>query len=315
MSYDIIDSVFDEDYEVPFEEECDHGDLIVCNDGSGYCRDCGMPFSAVSNIGTSGSNKDCPHSETYENSSGISLCSKCGSEVDILDTRPEWRFYGGNDNQSCKDPSRCHQPRKSSKNLDETFRKLKIQLPQAMRDAVEDKYYTVVSRQKQNRSTEKEALMAVCLFYVYREYGEKRSAEHVRKQFKNVSKKKMSKAFASYFAVYDEISFRPNDLLKWTLKQIGLYTRKGSEYNFEPHHSNVVAILSHLENTSKMLSRGTPQTVAAAAVYFYICLFPCVRETVGLTKSEFSRKVKMSDITISKLVKEMARLTGKEIRL
>lgn len=310
---DNYNDVWNEDIVHTANDVCEHTDLEIFKDGTGYCCDCGTPFISQNHIVNIQQN--CEHTEVYENDMGISLCGNCGKEVEVLSKQAEWRFYGGNDNQTSKDPSRCHQPKKSSKTLKETFRKSEIHLPQAMEEAVEEKYFTVVSRRKQNRSTEKDALVAVCLFYTYRDFGEKRSSEYVRKQFKNVSKKKMSKAFTNYFSVYEEVSFNPLDLLKWTLKQVGLFRKNGNNYDFEPHYTLIDRILKYLENTSKMLSRGTPQTIAAAATYFYILLFPCVRERVRLNKSEFSKKVGMSDITITKLVREMARITKRDIKM
>ena len=52
--------------------------------------------------------------------------------------------------------------------------------------------------------------------------------------------------------------------------------------------------------------RSTPQSVAAATIYFYLCLFPEYKEELGLSKAKFAEKAKLSDIIISKLCIEMA---------
>jgi hypothetical protein len=70
------------------------------------------------------------------------------------------------------------------------------------------------------------------------------------------------------------------------------------------HYKNIIKISRSIENSSRLLKRSSPQSVASAIIYFYLCLNPEYKAELGLTKNKFAELALLSDITVSKLVRE-----------
>ena len=81
------------------------------------------------------------------------------------------------------------------------------------------------------------------------------------------------------------------------------------------NYPSIFKIAKGLEGVDTCLNRSSPQSVASAIVYFYLCLFPKLKTELGLTKTKFAKDVKLSDITISKLVKKIAEIKGMKIEI
>jgi hypothetical protein len=50
-------------------------------------------------------------------------------------------------------------------------------------------------------------------------------------------------------------------------------------------------------------------------LYLYICITPGLKTGLGITKTKFAKDVKLSDITITKLVKKAAEIIGEQITM
>lgn len=239
---------------------------------------------------------DCKHERVFEED-GISLCQDCGFETSVLSFTPEWHYYGSSDNRNTKDPSRCHKAKGSTKGgIDKVFQDAKLELPEAIKQETAVRYQKIVNGETM-RGKGRKAVVAACLFYVLRNRGDHRTSEEVGRMF-GLTKSAMSNGLNEYHAVFEEdrvSHLKPTDLIR----RIMFLTGVGIE-----HYSNIVKLSKVLENTSVILNHSTVQSVASATVYLYLCVHPKLKERLGLTKAKFAEKAGLSDITITKLVKE-----------
>lgn len=243
--------------------------------------------------------ESCGHEDKYKDDNGLFICRKCGSEIDIPNFDPEWRFY--DNTEYSKDPSRCHRSRGVDCSISKDFEKHGISVPDSIKKEVEASYFRVVGEQTV-RGKCREGIIAACLFMAYQKRGEYRTSDFIRRKF-GLSKKNMSSGLTRYYEVFVEdrnINIKSEDLLIWLLTLTGV-DRK--------YYKNVLQISRYLENSSQLLKRSSPQSVAAAVIYFFLCLNPEYKSKLGLTKNKFAEKALLSDITITKLVNEACHIS------
>lgn len=273
-------------------EVCEHKDICKFPDGTGYCRDCSLEISDVYDC--------CSHKTVIEDDNGLTVCQQCGIEIEKLDFKPEWRWYYDSDNRSAKDPSRCQQGANNNKTttLDKIFQRKKIEVNDLIKKFIYIRYKKIIAHEKSNkRGKEAEAIICVCHMYVLRDFGEYRTPDHMRGLY-GLSRNNMSDGITIYLIVFPEErtkTTKPEDLIRWIMRRTGVDTE---------HYAKIIRLCRYFDNTSVSLKRSSPQSVASTYVYLYLCLNPEYKNSLGLTKSKFASKVGLSDITITKLVKE-----------
>jgi len=281
------------------EVVCTHEQREVFLDGSGYCVECGLSFDKEEDVKTADT-RTCQHINRYEDASGLYVCRDCKAEIDVMNFDQEWKYYS-DCGVASKDPSRCHKIKPSGKSIEKVFQELPFEVPQAIIVHVEKKYNKIIGDQT-IRGDRRKAIIAACLLFTYREFGQHRTSDFIKNMF-GLTKKKMSSGLISYYESFPEartLSEKPHDLLRWILSLAGIE---------ECHYRKTLYICKYVEESSVILKRASPQSVASAAVYFYLCINPVLKEKLGLTKNKFAEKVLLSDITVSKLLQEVTRIS------
>lgn len=257
--------------------------------------------------GDDSSDEECLHLALVEDS-GVRVCQDCGLTDEVLDFEPEWRNYGG------ESASRCCSVRGVAWSLEKDFIKWDISVSPALRTQTEHKYLQVMEMvrakkdKKSGRGRGRKAIIAACLLFVLRETGDCRTFDELKNMFK-LSKKNMFNGLTAYYERFktDRTQYvTPEDLIARVLVMTGID---------KTHYSDIVLIAKELHNTSRTLNRSKPLSVASATVYFWLCLNPSIKTKLGLTRRVFAEMTKLSDITIAKHVKEMARVAGCDIKL
>lgn len=289
--------------------DCDHEDIVSWADGRGYCTTCGVTFLDSTDIRSTIGN--CLHECIRKDESGT-VCTQCGQVLETLDFTQEWRYYGAADSRSARDPSRCSRGRGNIKGarVKKVFDTHNIVVSTAMLSIVEDKYIKILEfhGSKVLRGQGRKAIVANCLFHAYQENGEYRTAIYIRNMF-GLKQKNMSHGATKYYGAFPEdcvSHITPEKLLPWIMKLVGVDTS---------HYRRIVAITRYITAASKLVERSNPQSVAAAVIFFYLCLHPAYKAELGLTKSAFSKKANLSDITVTKLVREIASISSEGITM
>ncbi len=289
-------------------DKCAHSKTKLMIDvGGSYCVDCGKEFI------------ECDHLDVTKDDSGMDICANCGVEINDLDYSKEWRHFGVFDNKSNKDPSRCHKTKTKAKGISSAFNSESIEIPPALLGIVQFKYDHILRVTKSKvviegerkalivRGDKRKALIAACLFYSYKLIGEDRPSCYIREQL-GIKQKKMSEGVIEYLKTFPEdrnLEIRPKDLIKWLMRLTNVNVI---------HYRRIVALTEQLESASVILKRSTPQALAASAIYFYQILFPNCRSEALTTKNQFAEATYLSDMTIIKLIVEMGRVTGINIK-
>ena len=236
----------------------------------------------------------CTHTNVIE-SDGANVCLDCGLETDMLDTSPDWKYYN-NESSYMKDTSRCHSYKTNTRSIDSAVEEYK--LPESIKEQVEQKYKIIVNG-RTVRGKRRHSIIAACTFYCYRDIGENKPSSSIRELFK-LTKKDFSAGLNEYIRVFSECrtkQMKITDLIPCLMIKAGLGQK---------HKANILKLAQYLDNTSHLLNRSQPVSVASAIIYLYLCLNPEYKDSLNLTKTNFSALVKLSDITITKLAKECA---------
>jgi transcription initiation factor TFIIIB Brf1 subunit/transcription initiation factor TFIIB len=254
------------------------------------------------------SDPECDHEDFFEED-GRGICKRCGCEIESLDFQPEWRYYGSSDNRSYKDPSRCHRSRETTRGgIDKVFVDAGLgSLQQAIKKKTEMKYQKIVGDETV-RGNGRKAIVAACLLYVFRDDGDIRTSDEVRHLF-GLSKCDMSIGLTKYFRAFpgDRTKhIHPSDMIRRIMNLVKIDIS---------HYKGILRIAKCLENADDTLNHSSPQSVASAIVYLYLCLTPTLKESLGMTKTKFATKVALSDITISKLVRRVAEILNCQISM
>lgn len=250
----------------------------------------------------SSEDEECQHT-TKIVEDGIRICQSCGMTEDTFDFEPEWRNYGeGNTSRCCS----IQQPQWS---LEKDFINWGIDIPSSIRIATENKYRKIVDMlkdgrmKKSGRGKGRKSIIASCLLHVYREKGDCRTFDDLINMF-DLSKKSMFNGLTLYYECFqnDRIKYvTPEDLIPGIL----------DKFNFEKERYPIVLKLARsLKNTSRNLKTSKPKSVASSIVYFYLCMNPSYKKSLGITKASFASTVDLSDITITKYVKDIGETCG-----
>ena len=203
----------------------------------------------------------------------------------MLDFEQEWKWY----DKTTSNPSRC-----SSKSVCKVFHSHRIEISHMIIDVIENKYQEIRKNEGNLRCKNRESVTAACLFYTYQELGEIRTVDYIRNLF-NLKRKDMFYGIDRYMKTFPEsnyIDITPEKLLPWMMKLIEVDTS---------HYKQILFITRYLANTSKLLERSNPQSVAACIIYFYLCL----NKDIRVKKTMFAKKSKISTNTINNMLKKL----------
>jgi len=243
----------------------------------------------------------CLHADVIDEGNGL-VCSDCGYEQEKISFDPEWRMYNSGDSQKQRDTSRSHQIKTLNRSIKSVLQQIVgVNITERMHMETYRKFMTVVGSET-SRGRNRNAIIAACLLYVYREQGDFRTSEEIRLMF-GLEKGDMSDGLTRYYEKFPEDAtkhIKPKQLVRSILIKTGI--------NEEKHYQNVYKMCEYLENSSKILNGSGPQSVAAAVTYVYINQLPRLRKKHGFTKTTFAKLNGLSDITITKLSKEVQSL-------
>lgn len=283
-------------------EKCKHVNLNVLPDGVEYCVLCGT-FMTIPEENNEENNTDnllfdfnlaskkCKHENNIKNESGLNMCADCGKEIDTFDTLG-WNNHGESGKTKRKNTKN---PQKNISNI------FPVEILPAIIERVVAKLNFVITmnENKLSRGKGRKGVIGACLFYVYQDVGEYRTLAHI-KDLLGLTQKDMSNGLTQYYIAYPEDRTRyisSEKLIPWIMKLNGIE---------QFHYPKIMAISGYMSSTSELIERSNPQSVAASIIYLYLCLYPKYKEKYGLTKTIFANKSSLSDITISKLVTNMA---------
>jgi transcription initiation factor TFIIIB Brf1 subunit/transcription initiation factor TFIIB len=246
----------------------------------------------------------CLHKNSTNNN-GVEVCSDCGIEIYTeLNLEPEWRYYGDNDSKHSSDPSRCHIRKNDDKNI---FKD--IEGYDFSRDiCVEtNANYLDVTKNQIRRGNYRKAIIFACVFNAYKNQGYPKDPEELKEKF-GLTKKEASRGLTFY-----NLNKTDKKRAPIYISPVSFIPRIMQKFKANDHHiSCVTELYNKIHNRSKLLNRSNPQSVISGLVYYYFRLIGG-----NIICSKFSKMVKLSDITISRISKNISEIlkTTEKVKL
>lgn len=241
--------------------------------------------------------EECTHDNKREEDDGV-VCILCGEHFDHdISQEKEWRFYGASDSRGSANPSRCHIRKSDDKSIYDDVKNMNF--PANIVEEA-DRLYKKVTNGSIHRGSRRKSLIFNCVFYAYKRIGMPQSPERIAAFFKlkkrtiSSGRKILLKALRDETDVFKPKYTTPIDLVPNILKDLNAGTE---------HFAPITKIYDSVKDRSTLLKRSNPQSTAAGLVYYY-----CRSIGKKIAKKKFSTTVGLSDITISKIAKEISKI-------
>tara|TARA_B000000609_G_C24177342_1_gene355062 strand:+ start:1730 stop:2572 length:843 start_codon:yes stop_codon:yes gene_type:complete len=232
---------------------------------------------------------------------GISnICTDCGVILSKdFSYEREWRYYGLVDTKHNNDPNRCSIRKSDEKNIEKDVEKFGIN---AKIIEKADELYNIVTENKIYRGNTRKGIIYACVYHAYLLNNTPKSNEELITIFD------INQKIALNGLKFVNLNL-PSDskCRNYEINTKHLISEIMDNFNATTFQKNqVISLYTKLENRSSLLNRSRPQSVACGIVRFYILK---VNPTVSL--DYFKQKCKLSDLTLSRIVKEIEKIVLK----
>lgn len=239
-------------------------------------------------------NKDnCSH-ENISNEYGICICLECGIELKN-GLSNESKMYSSLDNRSIGDGNRCWAPKRKTKSIRDDVKDLGI--PDSVINEA-DSIFKTVTNGGIYRSDKRRSIIANCVFEAYKILGERVSFESLLEKF-NLSNATIGmRLVETKIKEYDKERKR----ITHTSPIDSIYDILNGWESDKETIEKIIELYKKIEDKSSMLNRSRAKSVAAAVVYYYAL----VTKRKNIKLKEFSKRVSLSESTITKNAKEIS---------
>ena len=236
----------------------------------------------------------CLHENTI-NEKGMNVCLDCGEEMQYKNTHDkEWRYYGQGDTKHISDPNRVQMRKSEERNIFKDVENLGFSDKVVARA---NKIYSQVTKVKIFRGNSRRAIVFASIFHSFKLGGYPQSHERLIRIF-NLNRKTGLRGlkYVNLYAPKDSkirtTYISPANLLEEILEQFSATKEQKQE---------VVELYEKIKNKSSRLNRSRPQSVSSGLVFYWTCL-----KAKNISLKEFAKKVQLSELTISKIAKEIS---------
>lgn len=241
---------------------------------------------------------DCDHLDVIDDN-GLIICVDCGEEIKrVISFEKEWRYYGSEDTRRNADPSRCQIRRTEDKSIFRDVENLGFS-ERIIVDA--NDIYSRVTKGKIYRGNFRKSIVFACIFHSYKLSGRPITCEKLQEVFK-LDKKVILRGlkFVSLNVPKDShirtSHITPIELIDDIVTRVGITSDEKKQ---------ITEIYTLVKNKSSLLNRARPQSFAAGLIYYWI-----LENNKDVNIKDFIKKVKLSELTVSKISKEINRIVN-----
>lgn len=238
--------------------------------------------------------KKCQHLNV-DNQNNLSVCVDCGMEINRnIVFNKEWRYYGASDTRFNSDPNRCQIRKISDRSIFKDVENLGFSDKII---SIADNLYQDVTNGKVFRGNSRKAIVFACIFHAYKLEGKPQSCEQLINIFnldRKIGLKGLKHVNLNSKQHIKTTYITPQNLIREIMEKFDATEQQIEEVN---------NLYSKIRNKSSILNRSRPQSVASGLVRYYILL-----KGKDISIKEFKQKVKLSELTIEKMAKEIAKI-------
>lgn len=228
------------------------------------------------------------------------VCEECG----IILTKDfsyekEWRYYGIADTKHNNDPNRCNFRKIIDKTIDKDLEKFGIN---AKVVTSSNEIYDLVTKKKIFRGNTRKGIIFACVYHAYIANNIPISCEQL------ITILEINQKIALKGLKFVNLNLPLNsDIRKNEIDIKHLISEIMKQFNANNVQiKEIIDLYSVIENKSSLLNRSRPQSVASGIVRYYI-----FKNNPDFSLEYFKQKVKLSDLTLSRIVKEIETIIQK----
>lgn len=230
------------------------------------------------------------------------ICEECGTHLDeIISFKKEWRYYGNSDSKLYSDPTRCQ----SRKNLQRSIRNdiMNMNLSERIIHIADDLYNQV--SQGIHRGKSRKGIIFACVFHAYKIDNNQQSCFNLLELFG--LDRKTGLAGLKYFNINMPQNLKQLKSNYITPENIIIEIMDKFEASTK-HKTDVIELYKKIKNKSSYINRSRPQSIASGLVRYYILI-----KKKDISMDDFKKKVKLSELTIENMVKEIAKILDNKL--
>ncbi len=238
---------------------------------------------------------ECPCTDIIEEQ-GIHVCRSCGKEINRRKGVKKWA--GIECGKGISDPGRCHMRKVDEKSI---FKDVERYGFSSNIVHTANDLYIKVTNNKIYRGDSRKGIIFSCIFHAFKTMGNPQSFESLQSIF-NLDRKVILKGmkhvslYAPKNSAFRSKYITPVDIIEEIMTKLDA----GKE-----HKHAVVDLYNQIKDKSSMVNRSKPQSVAAGLVYYYI-----EKEGKNVSMETYTKLVELSELTITKLVKEIDKIVN-----
>jgi hypothetical protein len=240
--------------------------------------------------------ENCLHLNTI-NESDIILCNDCGLELfKMMLYEKDWAYKKGINDTKIQDSSRCFIRRSEDKTIYKDVENLGF--PEKIINMAND-IFDKVTKGKTYRGNSRKAIVFGCIFNSCKITGHPCSCDLLREIF-SLDRKIVLKGL-KYVNLNAPKMINSNYITP--IELIGEYFRK--HHLPDEHRLEVISLYNKTKDKSSVITRSRPQSIANSYIYYYLS------KKLGVNNfklKEFSKAVNLSELTISKICREISRI-------
>ncbi len=247
--------------------------------------------------------EECEH-DNIINELGCVLCTDCGIEISKLVVyERETRYYGADDTRKNSDPNRCHIRKIEDKSIYKDVENFGFS--EKIVNLAND-IYTQVTKGKIYRGNSRKAIIFGCIFHSIKINGKVYSCESLRTIF-NLDKKIILKGLKHV----NLNSPKNSNIVNRYITPIELVNEYITKFNHIEEDKQVITdIYEKIKSKSSIINRSRPQSVASSLIYYH---FSKKFGSNNFSIKDFIKKIKLSELTVNKISKEIARILTLQI--
>jgi len=219
---------------------------------------------------------------------GVYMCRDCGIELT--------KSLDSSDMKNVIEPNRCYIRKSSVRTIEQDLTNMNIN------DNIKDianGIYMDICKGKVHRGMRRRAIIFASVFHAYKIVNNPQSCESLIKLFQ-IKRKDALKGLkyvnenSSKESPIRSTCITPEHLIHEFLCKFKVSEEKANE---------IIQLYQVIKDKSSILNRSRPQSVASGVIWYWIKL-----NKKQINISEFTKKVDLSELTVSKMAKEIARL-------